>query len=67
MARSTVLALLLLALIIASQFEWKQQFGGNLNQNTLGNGEKTTKKEDSIREKVSLYLRSVWFHNLRIS
>ena len=58
MSRPWVLVCLLLLIVFTSQFEWKQQYGNELepNPSTSNKQQYVSEREESVKEKVSFSL-----------
>lgn len=58
MSRPWVLVCLLLLIVFTSQFEWKQQYGTELeaSPNTSKKQQYISEREESVKEKVSTYI-----------
>ncbi|CAA0824318.1 Unknown protein [Striga hermonthica] len=56
MSRSMLIILLLMVLVITSQFEWRQQFGSDMDTNPRDPQKQLTvsKREEEVKEKIIL-------------
>lgn len=63
MSRPWVLVCLLLIIVFTSQFEWKQQYGNEIevSPNSSKRQQYMSEREESVKEKVSIYTHAHMF------
>lgn len=63
MSRPWVLVCLLLVIVFTSQFEWKQQYGNEIeaSPNSSKRQQYMSEREESVKEKVSIYTHTLMF------
>uniref|UniRef100_A0A7N2M5N2 Uncharacterized protein n=1 Tax=Quercus lobata TaxID=97700 RepID=A0A7N2M5N2_QUELO len=66
MSRPWVLVCLLLLIVFTSQFEWKQQYGNELEASSITSQKQNyiSEREEAVKEKHVIVLQSIGFANL---